>query len=226
MFAVIFEVQPRKERWNDYLDVARSLKPELEKIDGFIDNDRFASQSSQGWILSLSTWRDEKAIIRWRTLDPHHVAQARGRSEIFEDYHLRVGEIVADTVVPEGQRLQQQRFDETEIGAGKAITISELGPGDGTGAIGSDLAIDLALPKVGTKGVVAHEAFISIYQPGKQLLLVSWKNAAAADRWQPSELAGRSLHHRAVRIIRDYGMGDRREAPQYYPAIESASDRR
>src|ERR1700756_629829 len=30
MFAVIFTVQPKKERWNDYLDLARFLKPKLE----------------------------------------------------------------------------------------------------------------------------------------------------------------------------------------------------
>jgi len=224
VFAVIFEVQPRRERFDDYLDIAGSLKPELEKIDGFIDNERFASRSRQGWILSLSTWRDEKAIIRWRTLELHHAAQARGRLEIFEDYHLRVGEIVVDTHVPEGQRLRQQRFDETEIGAATAVTISELQPADGIGAADPDLAVGLAPPKAGTKAVVAHEAFASIYQPGKQLLLVSWKDAAAAGRWQPTKIALRSLRHRAVRIIRDYGMADRREAPQYYRAPKSASD--
>jgi hypothetical protein len=27
------------------------------------------------------------------------------------------------------------------------------------------------------------------------------------------------LRHRVVRIVRDYGMFDRREAPQYYPEV-------
>ena len=64
MFAVIFEVQPKKESWDDYLNLAKFLKPALEKIDGFIDNERFASKRTKGRLLSLSTWRDEKAIIR------------------------------------------------------------------------------------------------------------------------------------------------------------------
>jgi len=97
MFAVIFEVQPKKERWDDYLKLAKTLKPELEKIDGFIDNERFGSKRTEGGVLSLSTWRDEKAVIRWRTLGIHHEIQEKGRNEIFEDYHLRVGEITADT---------------------------------------------------------------------------------------------------------------------------------
>ena len=36
MFAVIFEVVPKQELWNEYLDLAKLLKPELEKIDGFL----------------------------------------------------------------------------------------------------------------------------------------------------------------------------------------------
>jgi heme-degrading monooxygenase HmoA len=67
MFAVIFEVQPKKERWNDYLDLAKYLKPKLEAIDGFIDNERFEDKRTKGHVLSLSTWRDEKAVVRWRT---------------------------------------------------------------------------------------------------------------------------------------------------------------
>src|SRR5260370_25512843 len=67
MFAVIFEVQPKPERWDDYLGLAKQLKPKLEAIDGFIDNERFESKRTKGRLLSLSTWRDEKAVIRWRS---------------------------------------------------------------------------------------------------------------------------------------------------------------
>src|SRR5580693_10281108 len=107
MFAVIFEVKPKKERKDDYLGLAKTLKPELEKIDGFIDNERFGSKRTEGRVLSLSAWRDEKAVIRWRTLGIHHEVQKKGRFEVFEDYHLRVGEITADTEVPNGQELRE-----------------------------------------------------------------------------------------------------------------------
>ena len=30
MFAVIFEVQPKSDRWDQYLDLAKQLRPELE----------------------------------------------------------------------------------------------------------------------------------------------------------------------------------------------------
>src|SRR5262245_65330679 len=67
MFAVIFELQPRPEKFDEYLELAKYLKPRLEAIDGFIDIDRFSSRRAKGRLLSLSTWRDEKAIVRWRT---------------------------------------------------------------------------------------------------------------------------------------------------------------
>ena len=99
MFAVIFEVVPKPERKDEYLELGKLLRPEIEKIDGFMDNERFASQRSQGRVLSLSTWRDEKAVIRWRTLAVHHQVQEKGRFEVFLDYHLRVGEFTAGLFV-------------------------------------------------------------------------------------------------------------------------------
>jgi heme-degrading monooxygenase HmoA len=221
MFAVIFEVKPKKERKDDYLALAKTLKPELEKIEGFIDNERFGSKRTEGLILSLSTWRDEKSVIRWRTLGVHHEIQAKGRSEIFEDYHLRVGEITADTHIPEGQKLQEQRLDETGVGSSKVATISELADQDKKPA-SSDLPADLSLPAIATSGVLDQDVFESITNPGKLLLLVSWKDAAAAAAWRLTIPARRELRHRQVRIIRDYGMLDRREAPQFYPPVEGS----
>ena len=97
MFSVIFEVHPKQEKFDLYLELAKGLRPILQGIDGFIDNERFESTLRRGWILSHSTWRDEKSVIRWRTVGKHHDIQQRGRDEVFQDYHLRVGEIVAES---------------------------------------------------------------------------------------------------------------------------------
>ena len=119
MFSVVFEVYPKREAFDRYLDLAKELRPILERIDGFIDNERFQSSRRPGWILSHSTWRDEKSVVRWRTTAKHHETQQRGRDDVFADYHLRVGEIVADTAPPAGLSVVEQRLDETEIGAAK-----------------------------------------------------------------------------------------------------------
>jgi heme-degrading monooxygenase HmoA len=218
MFAVIFEVNPKPEQWDTYLGYARALRPELERIDGFLDNERFSSMRRPGWLLSLSTWRDEKAVIRWRIFARHHEIQERGRSEVFRDYHLRVGEIIADNRVPDGHSLREQRFDETEAAA-KLVALSEatLGglppaPDAPTVAVRLGAAGQAAFP-----GLVDWDAFESINQPGKFILLASWCNAAVAEA-APVPTHG-NIRHRRVRVIRDYGMFDRAEAPQYYPPV-------
>ena len=114
MFSVIFEVHPKPEQWEAYFGNAKMLRPELEQVDGFVDNIRYKSLTRAGWILSLSGWRDEKSVVRWRTAQRHHMAQEKGRSEILLDYHLRVGQITHDTHIPAGQAIAEQRFDETE----------------------------------------------------------------------------------------------------------------
>jgi heme-degrading monooxygenase HmoA len=219
MFAVIFEVVPRQERWDEYLELAKMLRPEIEKIDGFLDNERFASQRMKGRLLSLSTWRDEKAVIRWRTLAMHHQVQERGRFEVFQDYHLRVGEFTADSQAPPGQTLQQQRLDETEVGEAKFVTISELPPAPDGKPATADLPGAFGLPTIGRQGLVDFDVYESIYAVGKLLLLGSWTSAGTASEWRPRAPGQGALRHRQVRIVRDYGMFDRREAPQYYPDV-------
>lgn len=96
MIAVIFEVEPHPDRRDAYLDLAAKLRPELEKIDGFISVERFESLTQPGKILSLSIWRDEDALTRWRNIEKHRGAQTAGRSGIFLDYRLRVASVVRD----------------------------------------------------------------------------------------------------------------------------------
>ncbi|MGH7933739.1 MAG: antibiotic biosynthesis monooxygenase family protein [Candidatus Binataceae bacterium] len=108
MFAVIFEVQPKSERFHEYLDIAASLKPELEKIDGFISIERFESIYNKGKILSLSFWRDEDAIGAWRTQREHRAAQMKGRMEIFSDYRIRVAGVIRDYGMSERDEAPQK----------------------------------------------------------------------------------------------------------------------
>jgi heme-degrading monooxygenase HmoA len=222
MFAVIFEVQPKQERWDDYLVIAKRLKPSLEAIEGFIDNDRFKSLRDGRRLLSVSTWADEKALVRWRVHGGHHAAQERGRFEIFEDYRLRVGEIASDSGLAESAFAHQQRFDETKAGGAKWASVTEIVLSDRAGAaMQSETA---AAASVGlardAAGLVSLEAFASIYTQGKLALLASWRDEQAARGWSPVAGPGaKDVRHRRVRIIRDYGMFDRREAPQFYPDV-------
>jgi heme-degrading monooxygenase HmoA len=96
MIAVIFELEPRPGRQQDYFDLAAKLRPLLEKIDGFVSIERFESLQQKGKFLSLSFFRDAAAVAQWRNTEGHRLAQAKGRASIFADYRLRIGEIVRD----------------------------------------------------------------------------------------------------------------------------------
>lgn len=192
MFAVIFEVLPRQDAMAVYLDHAASLRPELLAIDGFLSNERFASSQRPGWLVSLSIWRDEKALIRWRTHALHHDIQGKGRSRVFADYHLRVGEIVSDSDLALPPR--RDRFDITETGAAKAVSLTER-------------------PLEGTEHVANGDVFDSITRPGNGLYLRDWADVALAQ----AEAAREAGRRRVVAIVRDYGMFARTEAPQYFP---------
>src|ERR1700744_2397646 len=114
MFSVIFEVNPRSDQWDGYLGNAKMLRPELEKIDGFVDNIRYGSLTREGWILSLSNWGDEKAVVRWRTVADDQEFQGKGGGGVLADYHLRVGQITRDSRPPAGYAITEQRLDETQ----------------------------------------------------------------------------------------------------------------
>ncbi|MBF5045408.1 antibiotic biosynthesis monooxygenase [Aggregicoccus sp. 17bor-14] len=96
MIAVIFEVWPAEGRRDEYLAIAAALRARLEHIDGFLSIERFESLTTPGKLLSLSFWRDEAAVAQWRAQDAHRAAQARGRSEVFTDYRLRVAAVLRD----------------------------------------------------------------------------------------------------------------------------------
>ena len=96
MIAVIFEVTMKDGKADDYFEIAASLKPILEGIDGFISVERFESTTNPGKYVSLSFWRDEAAVADWREQAEHGKAQDRGKSEIFADFRIRVASVLRD----------------------------------------------------------------------------------------------------------------------------------
>jgi heme-degrading monooxygenase HmoA len=220
MFAVLFEVHPKSDQWDAYLGYAAMLKPELEQIDGFVDNIRYRSLTREGWILSLSNWRDEKALVRWRTRARHHEVQERGRTSVFLDYRLRVGQLTRDTNLPAGYALQEQRLDETEAGAGTmAVLIDAQRPSawvkeSAAGDIARWLGLDAR-----SHDVVSWDVFEAVLTLGDIILLSTWRDESAAVAFEKRIAMPGAARLRRVRVIRDYGMFDRREAPQYYPDV-------
>ena len=223
MFSVVFEVHPKSEQWDAYLGNAKMLRPELEQVDGFVDNIRYKSLTREGWILSLSGWRDEKSVVRWRTTMRHHMVQEKGRTEILLDYHLRVGQITADTRIPKGHALMEQRLDETEVGEGTTLTLLDARRFNSSQALSpEEYAGYLGLP-VQAEGMLTWDVFDAVLTPGDLMLLISWRTERVAQAFEKTVKMPPDGRFRRIRVVRDYGMFDRREAPQYYPDAVRAS---
>jgi len=219
MFEVIFEVNPKSSQWDAYLGYAKLLKPELKQVKGFIDNVRYKSLTREGWLLSLSSWADEKALVRWRTEARHHEVQEKGRFEVFEDYHLRVGEIVSDTRPPRGQVIDDHRLEETEVGPAKMVLLIESNRSSETAKNTSPTKLAAELGYSDCDGLVAWDIFEAVLTPGDLILLMSFRDEATANGFKAKAKLPPESRIRAVRVVRDYGMRDRREAPQYYQEV-------
>ena len=219
MFSVLFEVHPKSDRWDAYVGYAKVLRPELEKMEGFVDNIRYRSLTREGWILSLSGWRDEKAlVVRWRVqaIPPWRTGEGPRRG--FSTITSRVGQVTKDTRLPAGYALHEQRLDETQAGEGTTVTlidakrppewVKEASPDDVAKWLG--LAPDAS-------GLVAWDVFDAVLTPGDVMLLLSWRDDAAAEAFEDAASLNDGARLRRVRVVRDYGMFDRREAPQFYP---------
>lgn len=96
MIAVIFEVEPVEGGAQRYFQIAQDLRPHLAHIDGFLSVERFESLSQPGKFLSLSFWRDEAAVHAWRGQGAHREGQRKGRGGVFQNYRIRVAQVVRD----------------------------------------------------------------------------------------------------------------------------------
>lgn len=96
MIAVIFEFTPAEGRMPDYFELVAQLKPELDRADGFISLERFESIATPGKYVSLQFWRDEESVAKWRNVQLHRQAQAKGRGGIIADYRLRIATVSRD----------------------------------------------------------------------------------------------------------------------------------
>lgn len=156
-----------------------------------------------------------------RTGAPHHEIQEKGRARVFRDYHLRVGQVTRDTQIPPGHTLAEQRLDETEAGEGTTVTlidarratewVSETPPLAAAASLG-------LMPQA--PGLLAWDVFDAVLSPGDVILLLSWRNQEDADAFAASVPLPPGARLRQVRIVRDYGLYDRRESPQCYPDVE------
>lgn len=219
--AVIFEVKPSLAGRAEYLTTAAALRPLLDEVDGFMSIERFQSLTREGWILSLSTWADDAAVASWRSRGRHHDAQSKGRGGVFENYRLRVAHALYDSEVePDRQPIYPSAYKDPARRRIAYVGLVEI-HGKPPRTLESLLGRQLARGKA--------QAFSSLTNPRKTAHLVDLGNLEAAQMWrdQAEEAnggrhgSGVTVRVRILEVLRDYGMFDRTEAPQYHPPAKT-----
>ena len=84
MITVIFEFIPEEGKFPDYMRIVDTLREDLAQADGFLQLERFESIANKGKFLSLQYWRDEESVNKWRNLQKHREAQAKGGPFLIE----------------------------------------------------------------------------------------------------------------------------------------------
>lgn len=209
LFAVVFEARPNPARADEYLQIAGSLRAQLADLPGFLENERFKSRSRDGYLLSLSLWDHEKALVQWRTMAQHHAAQVRGREGVLDDYRIRVGEVTRVAGRYADRPVGWARQDHTDAGPATTLTIID----------GELSSAWLRETEIARPGLVDRDVFDHLSMPGRVAALMGWRTPQHAEDFASSALlrCDKPSNIYAIRVIRDYGLMDRREAPQYYP---------
>ena len=200
---LFFDVKPTPEGVAPYLATAAALKPRLDCLGGCTFIDRFKCLSDPGWLLSHQIWRDEAAMTAWRVDETHHKAQTKGRYEVFDDYRLRVAELLREEEPgkPAWSAAATSNYRTAYGGKKRRLVVTV-----------ESLSAQFDAPK----GLPA-KAFESINRAGEFIHVVeceAWE--AALEVTENCRIGAPAYRYRICEVDRDYGMYERAEAPQYY----------
>jgi heme-degrading monooxygenase HmoA len=209
MIGLFFEVQTRQGHRDQYLELAASLRPALDAIGGCLFIDRFQSLARDNLLLSYQIWQDEGALTAWRVHAGHHKVQEIGREAVFSDYRIRIAQVIHEAR-PKQPVWQPERRTPYNDPARRAPTYL--------------LAAESKSAELPMKTEWRHDAFASVYREGQFAHLIDVPDPNAAIKFGERLLADPTTEYvRLFEVMRDYGMYERSEAPQYYPPAERGS---
>jgi heme-degrading monooxygenase HmoA len=206
MIGLFFEVQTRPGRMDQYLNLAASLKPELEAMGGCLFIDRFKSLTRENLLVSYQIWQDEGALTAWRVHAHHHEVQTVGRERVFSDYRIRIAQVIHEA--RPGQPIwQPERRTPYNDPARRLPTYL--------------LAAESKRATLPVETDWRRDAFESVYRNGHFAHLIDLPDTPSGVEFGHRLFADSTVaYFRIFEVMRDYGMYDRTEAPQYYPPIK------
>ena len=206
MISQFFEVQIKEGQVDRYLNLAASLKPSLEAMGGCLFLDRFKSLTRKNLLLSYQIWLDEGSMIAWRVDAKHHTVQETGREQVFADYRIRIAQVVheerSEKLAWRPERLSP--YNDPKRRPPTFVVASE--------SRNRELSVGTSWKR---------DVFESVYRPGIFAHLVDVPSSDAGVGFGRQLLADSTTEYfRVFEVMRDYGMFNRREAPQYYPPVQ------
>lgn len=201
--AQFFEVRIEHGHLDEYLALAAGLRPALDALGGCEFIDRFKSLTQADLLLSYQLWRDEAALTAWRTHAGHHAVQEAGRARVFADYRIRIAQLIHEQR-PGQAAWQPSRLTPYNDPARRAPTFV--------------LATESARAELPMATPPSSQSFESVYRPGVFAHVIDVASPQAGIALGTALLADDTTQYfRVFEVMRDYGMFERREAPQYYP---------
>ena len=205
MISQFFEVQVKEGQANRYLDLAAGLKPSLEAMGGCLFIDRFKSLSRKNLLLSYQIWQDEGSMIAWRVDAKHHTVQETGRERVFADYRIRIAQVIHEER-PEKSAWRPERlspYNDPKRRPPTYVIASE--------SRNRELPVETSWKR---------DVFESVYRPGIVAHLIDVPSPDAGVGLGRQLFADSTTEYfRVFEVMRDYGMFNREEAPQYYPPV-------
>jgi heme-degrading monooxygenase HmoA len=209
MIAQFFEVQTRQGHAGQYLDLAASLRPALEAMGGCLFIDRFKSLTRENLLLSYQIWRDEGAMTAWRVHAHHHEVQRTGREKVFSDYRIRIAQVIHEARPGQPVWQPERRTPYNDPTRRRPTYV---------------LAAESKRAEFPVKTEWGRDAFESVYRNGYFAHLIDLPDHQSGIEFGARLFVDPTIEYfRILEVMRDYGMYDRTEAPQYYPPVKRDS---
>ena len=205
MIGLFFEVQTRPGHADQYLELAASLKPALEASGGCRFIDRFRSLTRENLLLSYQIWQDEGSMTAWRAHGQHHAVQKTGREKVFSDYRIRVAQVIHEARPGQPVWQPDRRTPYNDPARRRPTYV---------------LAAESKSARVPVETEWRRDAFASVYRDRHFAHLIDLPDQHSGVEFGARLFADPTIEYfRVFEVMRDYGMYDRTEAPQYYPDV-------
>ena len=145
-------------------------------------------------------------MIAWRVDAKHHTVQETGREQVFADYRIRVAQVI-----------HEERSEKSAWRPERLSPYNDPKRRPPTFVVASESRNRELSVATSWK----RDVFESVYRPGIFAHLVDVPSSDAGVGFGRQLLADSTTDYfRVFEVMRDYGMFNRAEAPQYYPPVQ------